>query len=64
MKRPKITPLSWMIILGDAIHNFIDGLTIGAAYNNSIASGISLTVAVFCEEAPHELGILFIFSFL
>ncbi|XP_022252668.1 zinc transporter ZIP8-like [Limulus polyphemus] len=45
-----------MIIFGDGLHYFIDGLSIGAAFTNSILSGISISVAVFCEELPHELG--------
>ncbi len=38
------------------MHNFIDGLSIGAAFNYSLLSGISISVAVLCEEFPHELG--------
>jgi hypothetical protein len=32
------------------------GLTIGAAFTDSILAGISICVSVFCEELPHELG--------
>ena len=32
------------------------GLSIGAAFTESILAGISISVAVFCEELPHELG--------
>lgn len=45
-----------MIIFGDGLHNFVDGLSIGAAFTESILSGISISVAVVCEEFPHELG--------
>ena len=45
-----------MIIFGDGLHNFIDGLTIGAAFTDSILAGISICMSVFCEELPHELG--------
>ena len=45
-----------MIIFGDGFHNFIDGLSLGAAFNESITTGISISVAVMCEELPHELG--------
>lgn len=52
----KIATVAWMIIFGDGIHNFIDGLSIGAAFSESILTGISVSLAVLCEEFPHELG--------
>ena len=54
--KKKIAMVAWMIIFGDGLHNFIDGLSIGAAFNDSILTGISICVAVVCEEFPHELG--------
>jgi zinc transporter ZupT len=45
-----------MIIFGDGLHNFIDGLSIGAAFTESVLKGISISLAVICEEFPHELG--------
>merc|ERR1719410_855502 len=52
----KIATVAWMIIFGDGVHNFIDGLSIGAAFSESILTGISVSLAVLCEEFPHELG--------
>lgn len=52
----RIATVAWMIIFGDGIHNFIDGLAIGAAFSESILAGLSVSLAVFCEELPHELG--------
>ncbi|XP_061471157.1 zinc transporter ZIP5 [Rhineura floridana] len=51
-----IADIAWMVILGDGIHNFTDGLAIGTAFSDGISSGLSTTVAVFCHELPHELG--------
>jgi zinc transporter ZupT len=34
-----IAPVAWMIIFGDGLHNFIDGLSIGAAFTESILKG-------------------------
>ncbi|ODN00585.1 Zinc transporter ZIP14 [Orchesella cincta] len=51
-----IATVAWMIIFGDGLHNFIDGLSIGAAFNESIWTGVSISLAVLCEELPHELG--------
>ncbi|XP_010901682.1 metal cation symporter ZIP14 isoform X2 [Esox lucius] len=51
-----IGTLAWMITLSDGLHNFIDGLAIGASFTASTFQGISTSVAILCEEFPHELG--------
>lgn len=51
-----VAPVAWMIIFGDGLHNFIDGVSIGAAFTESILAGVSVSVAILCEELPHELG--------
>lgn len=55
-KSGSMSSIVWMVILGDGLHNFTDGMTIGAAFSNNIAGGFSTTVAVFCHELPHEMG--------
>lgn len=50
----KVLPL--MITIGDGIHNFADGLAMGAAFALSWKSGLVTSLAVFCHELPHELG--------
>lgn len=52
----KVAAVAWIIIFGDGLHNFIDGMSIGAGYTQSIGTGISISVAIACEEFPHELG--------
>uniref|UniRef100_A0A7M6DR13 Uncharacterized protein n=2 Tax=Clytia hemisphaerica TaxID=252671 RepID=A0A7M6DR13_9CNID len=49
----------WMIIIGDALHNFLDGVAIGTAFTDtdkSYLGGISTSIAIFAHELPHELG--------
>lgn len=48
--------LATINVIGDAIHNFIDGVLIGASYLASPALGLSTTVAVLFHEIPQELG--------
>jgi len=45
-----------LIIIGDTIHNFLDGLAIGAAFLVSPATGIVTTLAVATHEIPQEIG--------
>lgn len=45
-----------LIVIGDLIHNAIDGLAIGAAFLVSIPTGIVTTLAVSAHEIPKELG--------
>lgn len=48
--------LPYTITLGDAVHNFADGLAVGAAFTASWKTGLATSLAVFCHEVPHELG--------
>jgi zinc and cadmium transporter len=45
-----------MVIVGDAFHNFLDGVMIGAAVRTSIPLGVSTALAVATHEIPQELG--------
>ena len=51
-----IKPFAIMNLVGDGVHNFIDGLIIGASYLISIPVGIATTVAVALHEIPQEIG--------
>ena len=45
-----------MVLIGDAFHNFLDGLVIGTAVRTSVPLGISTALAVATHEIPQELG--------
>jgi len=45
-----------MNLVGDSLHNFIDGLIIAASYLVSIPVGIATSIAVILHEIPQEIG--------
>ena len=47
---------SFVILAGDTLHNFVDGLIIAASYIVSIPVGIATTIAVVFHEIPQEIG--------
>ncbi|MBI5417487.1 ZIP family metal transporter [Candidatus Poribacteria bacterium] len=49
-------PIVFMNLVGDGLHNFIDGMAIAASYLVSINLGITTTIAVIFHEIPQEMG--------
>jgi zinc and cadmium transporter len=45
-----------LIILGDGIHNFVDGVLIAAAFLTDVKLGIVTSLAVATHEIPQEVG--------
>jgi len=45
-----------LIVVGDTLHNFLDGVVIAATFLASIPLGILTTLAVFAHEVPQEIG--------
>lgn len=50
------SPVSYLLIFADTIHNLIDGMAIGAAFLVNPAVGVSTLIAVVAHEIPQELG--------
>lgn len=48
-------PISFLMF-GDALHNFIDGISIATTFLVSFPVGLITSIAVFIHEIPHELG--------
>lgn len=52
-----LKPVGWLCLVGDGIHNFLDGIAIGASFSlKGINMGWQVTIAILAEEFPHELG--------
>lgn len=43
-------------LIADFLHNFTDGLAIGASFMSGTKLGLSTTFAIFLHEVPHEIG--------
>lgn len=50
------TPFSYLILISDAIHNFLDGMIIAAAFIAAVPVGIVTSLAVGFHEIPQEIG--------
>ncbi|MDP4030896.1 MAG: ZIP family metal transporter [Patescibacteria group bacterium] len=48
--------LPLLLILGDSLHNFLDGIVIALAYVANPALGLTTTLAVAAHEIPQEIG--------
>ena len=46
----------WMILVGDGIHNFVDGILIAAAFMADYHVGIFTAIAIIAHEIPQEIG--------
>jgi zinc and cadmium transporter len=45
-----------LILVGDAFHNFVDGVVIAAAFLTSVPLGVAAALAVIAHEVPQEIG--------
>ena len=53
---PKVMPFSYLILVSDGLHNFIDGLVIAASFMVNFHIGITTALAVALHEIPQEIG--------
>jgi len=49
-------PMTTLNLIGDGIHNFLDGTIIAAAFLQNFELGLTTTLAVAAHEIPQEFG--------
>lgn len=47
---------AWLVVVGDTLHNALDGVAIAASFLISIPTGVVTTLAVAAHEIPQEIG--------
>jgi len=55
-ERGKVKSFVILNLLGDGLHNFLDGIIIMVGFLGGITSGIIITLAVVFHELPQEIG--------
>jgi zinc and cadmium transporter len=49
-------PVAYLVLIGDGVHNFFDGVAIAASFMTSFEVGIATTLAIMLHEIPQELS--------
>lgn len=54
--RMQVKPTAYLVLLGDGLHNFFDGLAIAASFIGNPGLGLVTTLAISTHEIPHEIA--------
>jgi len=52
----EVHPVGYLNLIGDCLHNFLDGVIIAAAFLESTHLGVAVTVVILAHEVPQEIG--------
>jgi zinc and cadmium transporter len=52
----RIHRVAWMNLLGDGVHNFVDGMLISGTWLAGPEIGLATTIAIAFHEVPQEFG--------
>ncbi|NIA07836.1 MAG: ZIP family metal transporter [Actinobacteria bacterium] len=51
-----VHPVGYLNLIGDCLHNFLDGVIIAAAFLESTHLGLVMTLVILAHEVPQEIG--------
>jgi zinc and cadmium transporter len=51
-----VKTLAYVNLIGDLVHNFVDGAVVGAVFLTDLNAGIITAVSIFAHELPQEIG--------
>jgi zinc and cadmium transporter len=49
-------PVTYLVLVSDTLHNFVDGLVVAGAFLVSVDLGIVTSIAIALHEVPQEVG--------
>lgn len=49
-------PVTYLVLISDAVHNFIDGLVIAGSFLSGASVGVVTAIAIGLHEIPQEIG--------
>ena len=52
----ELRPVVWSSLIGDSIHNFVDGVVVATAFIADPMLGVTTATAILIHEIPHRLG--------
>lgn len=55
-QRSEVNPLTYLVLIGDGLHNFLGGLAVAGAFIADTRLGITAWLAAAAHEIPQELG--------
>lgn len=55
-RHPEIASFSYLILISDGLHNFIDGLVIAGSFLANFQIGLITSLAIILHEIPQEIG--------
>src|SRR3970282_1962664 len=50
-------PVTYLILIGDAVHNFVGGLAVASTFLVSPSAGVTAWIAAAAHEVPQEFGV-------